>query len=294
MEKLKNIAPDGEPLEAIYLPEKGMNLISYRKGETEIIDQETLPLFKERFAGLGALIGPHFHEQPSPLADFDLSLFPHAKTMIAEGRKDCFSHGIGRYASWKFVKSDTQIQAELKGSDTFHGIPLKQIEGQDFHMKYQARLLSDGLFISYFIESERPSVVGLHTYYALKGKGVLVGEVEEKFRFQKTWKPLPKEWTHVRPTSLDFFLPQTADFGFVPKLKHETDHAYQMLLKTDAYELHIELNTASNEEISFQVFSPENASYVCLEPLSARCPPKPRLTRSHLETKLQVFDINPS
>ena len=61
--RLKNTSTQGHPLEATFLPEGGMNLCSYRLGEIEVIDQETLPLFEERRAGLGALIGPHFHQR---------------------------------------------------------------------------------------------------------------------------------------------------------------------------------------------------------------------------------------
>ena len=85
---LTNIAPKGELLQATYLPEKGMNLISYKMGDIEVIDQSTYPLFEERFAGLGALIGPHFHHSKAPPLDFDLSLFPHIKQVMAKGEKE--------------------------------------------------------------------------------------------------------------------------------------------------------------------------------------------------------------
>ena len=68
---LSNKTSKGEVLQATFLPEKGMNMISYKKGTLEVIDQSTKNLFDERFAGLGALIGPHFHPsrrnaRPSP------------------------------------------------------------------------------------------------------------------------------------------------------------------------------------------------------------------------------------
>jgi len=291
METLRNIAPDGDLLEAIYDPEKGMNLISYRKGNIQVIDQKTAPLFEERCAGLGALIGPHFHNQEAPPADFDPSLFSHVAKMKASGRKDPFSHGIARYAPWKYVNSETQIQAELRGTDLYKGTPLAQFEGQDFHMKYEAQLLSTGLFISLSITSEKTSLIGLHYYYALEGKGSIQGEVQTTYRDQKEWKPLPSEWTGNRPTHLHFDLPQPADFGFLPLHKTETERAYHLNLNTDAYSLHFEYNTDSDSEISCQVYHPENASFICVEPLSARFPPRPTRTMSKLETKLQIFSV---
>lgn len=291
MEVLRNIAPDGELLEAVYLPEKGMNLVSYRKGNLQVIAQETSVLFKERCAGLGALIGPHFHEQSNPPTHYNSSLFPHIGKIKSQGRKDPFSHGIARYVPWKYVKSETQIQAELRGTDLYKDTPLIAFEGQDFHMKYEARLLSEGLFISFSITSEHPSVIGLHYYYTCSGKGYIQGEVESKYRYQNSWQMLPIEWTDTRPTHLHFNLPQKADFGFVPKHKTETEHDYHLNFITDTYALHFEFNANSETEVSYQIFHPQKASYVCIEPLSARFPPKPRLTQSKIEAKIQIFSV---
>lgn len=286
---LKNAAPDGDSLEAVYHPEKGMNLLSYRKGDIQVIDQTTVSLFEERCAGLGALIGPHFHEQKDPPTGYDEALFPHVAKMKAQGRKDPFSHGIARYAPWKFVHSETQIQAELNGGDLYFGTPLKVFEGQDFQMKYSARLLSEGLFISVSIASEKPSLIGLHYYYHFSGSGSVLGEIETSYRDQTEWKQVPPSWTDTRPSHLHFSLPQKADFGFIPAKKNETEHDYHLNLNTKEYSLHLRFTTASDTEVSCQVFQPENASYVCIEPLSARFPPAPKLTASHLETQLQIF-----
>ncbi len=90
---LKGETSGGQLLSARFMPSKGMNLVSLKKGECEAIDQLTKPLFEERYAGLGAMIGPHFHHrleseiQPVKNA----SLFPQTK-----GLKESFSHGIGR------------------------------------------------------------------------------------------------------------------------------------------------------------------------------------------------------
>jgi len=286
---LKNISSKGVPLEATFLPDGGMNLISYRLGEIEVIDQNTRPLYKERMAGLGALIGPHFHHRQKISKGFDPSLFPHIARVKAQGKEEPFSHGIARYVPWKYVSSETQIKAHLHGSDLYKGVPLSVFEGQDFKMSYEARLLESGLFIEYKVESEHPSVVGLHYYYALPGKGVVQGEVEPTYRDQKEWKPLPQEWTKEKPTHLHFTLPQEADFGFIPAKKTPNDHDYKWILDTDTYSLHFDFNTASNREITCQIFHPPNTTYVCIEPLSAYFPPEPQLSRSTLEVKIEIF-----
>lgn len=281
---LKNISSKGKPIEAVFLPDGGMNLCSYRLGEIEVIDQQTLPLFEERFAGLGALIGPHFHHRKEIPLDFDTSLFPHIKRA---GRKEPFSHGIARYVPWKVVASTTQVKGRLQGSDLYQGVPLKVFEGQDFDMSFEARLHSDGLFIEYQIESEKPSVLGLHYYYALSGPGYIHSTVQDTYRDQLEWKNLPNEW--VQDKHLHFNLPQEADFGFLPKKKTPNDHDYHINLNTPDYALHVDYNTASDSEISCQVFHPKGATYVCVEPLTARFPPEPRLKSSTLEVKLQIF-----
>jgi hypothetical protein len=291
MEILKNQAPDGELLEVIYDPEKGMNLISYRKGDLQIIDQTTRSLFEERSAGLGALIGPHFHERENPKIDFDTSIFPHVAKMVAAGRKDPFSHGIARYVPWKYVKSETQIQAKLSSSDLYQGVPLAQIEGQDFVMKYEARLLSDGLSISYAIRSEKPSIIGLHYYYTLAGTGKIQAEVTPFYRKENQWDPLPVKWTDTRPSHLCFSLPQKADFGFIPDHKTEIEKLYHLNFETKTHRIHFDYASASEEKLSFQIFHPENSSYVCIEPLSSRNPLTPKLLDNHLEVKIQIFGV---
>ena len=284
---LKNISPLGHSLEATFAPDGGMNLISYKLGEIEVIDQATWPFFDERFAGLGALIGPHFHHRKEIPANFNTSLFPHIAKVMAQGKKEPFSHGIARYVPWKFVASSTQIKGRLRGSDLYKGVPLKVFEGQDFDMTFEARLLTDGLFIEYKINSENPSILGLHYYYRLNGPGFVYGAVQDTYRDHAAWKPLSSNWT--KNNHLHFPLPQEADFGFIPEKKSPTDHDYHMNLNTPEYSLHIDYNTASDTEISCQVFHPKGATYVCVEPLTARFPPAPTLARSTLEAKLQIF-----
>ena len=287
--KLKNTSPTGEPLVATFLPEGGMNLCSYKLGDIEVMDQKTLPLYEERRAGLGALIGPHFHQRQEISTGFDEALFPQIAKGKAEGRKDPFSHGIARYVPWKYVASETQIKGRLSGDDLYKGVPLRVFEGQNFSMTFESRLLPNGLFIEYKVDSEKPSLVGLHYYYAFSGKGVVHGAVQPTYRDQDGWKPLPEKWKNGKENHLHFTLPQEADFGFLPEKKTPNDHDYQIILDTEDYSLHIEYNTVSNSEISCQVYHPNKGTFVCIEPLSAKFPPQPKLNRSILEAKLEIF-----
>jgi len=294
MIQLKNSSITGDTLSATFLPEGGMNLISYRHGDIEVIDQNTNGLYTERKAGLGALIGPHFHERKIISGGFDESLFPHIAKGKAEGRKDPFSHGIGRYVPWKYESGNNWIKASLSGNDLYKGVPLKVFEGQNFSMTYEAHLLSDGLHIKYEVESEQPSVIGLHYYYALADKGNIHGAVENTYRANNEWKPLPKEWTkeyNEDNSSLYFELPQKADYGFLPAKEMPNENHYSLVFDSSQYSLHIHYKTASSSEISCQVFHPNDASYVCIEPLSATCPPNPELTHSSLDVKLEIIRV---
>lgn len=286
---LTNTSTLGDPLTATFLPEGGMNLMSYKLGEIEVMNQATRPLYEERKAGFGALIGPHFYQRKEASGGYDESLFLHIAKGKAEGRKDPFSHGIGRYVPWKVVVSETQLKAKLTGDDLYKGVPLKVFEGQDFMMTYEARLLPTGLFIEYKVESEKPSVVGLHYYYAFSGKGKIHGAVQKEYRIKNEWKPIPQEWINGKENHLDFPLPQEANFGFLPAKRTPNEHDYRLILDSENYSLHIDYNTASNEELSCQIFHPKDASYVCIEPLSAKNPPNPTLNRSTLEVKLEIF-----
>src|SRR5690349_11544962 len=108
---LENTTHDGSPLQATFLPDKGMNLVSYKKGGVEVIDPSTKSLFEERYAGLGALIGPHFHRRRTDALPKipDESLFPHIARVKAKGVHDPFSHGIARYAPWKAEKKNNTV-----------------------------------------------------------------------------------------------------------------------------------------------------------------------------------------
>lgn len=253
-------------LKAVFDPEKGMNLISYSKGAVEVIDSATDSLFRERFAGRGALIGPHFHQRPKARvrAIANPSAFPHLKYM--EGRPDPFSHGIARYVPWKFEADQNTIRAKLSGKDVFQDMKLADIEGQNFELDFKATL-SDGLKIEYSVVSDTDSVVGLHTYYRLvNGKGIVRAKVKEE--------PFDLKLEMDKPYDLNFH-------PFRPRLGN-------IHLETSEYNLEIEYK-APSEELSWQLFHPQGATFVCLEPLSAFNPRSPHLTSSVIEVKITIL-----
>lgn len=284
---LKNKSPQGDPLEATFLPDKGMNMISYKKGGVEVIDQSTRALFEERFAGLGALIGPHFHHRnPAVIPPVkDESLFPHIARVKAHGVNEPFSHGIGRYAPWNAKASQTKVNAILTGKDLWNGVPLSALEGQNFTMRFQAELLPDGLHLELSVVSDADSVVGIHYYYHLpKGKGKVVSQVQKHYIENKELKPLPSTWNIDSQQKLTFDLNSPADDTFYP---FPNPLQGNIVLDAEVYRLVTKYSCRSQENC-WQLYHPEGASYACVEPISAQDPRHPNLTASDIKIVLQI------
>ena len=279
---------DGLLLKAIFNPDVGMNLMSYSLDEIEVMDQKTLPSFEERMAGMGALIGPHFHhrkDQDIPKLDLK-NLFSFIEGFIEKGQKEFFSHGIARYVPWKYEGGEDYIDAHLLGSDTFKGYKLSEIEGQDFKLSFKAKLKPNGLFIDYSLTAEKPSVIGLHYYYSLPDlKGEVSSTVDSQYHHPDGWKPIPSNWLSSKD-QLSFKLDKTleADFGFRPM---GNAHKSQIQLQTSTHKLCIHYE-ASSEENAWQLYHPKDVTYVCLEPVSAKNPREPTSSSAHLKVQIEI------
>lgn len=288
---LRNTSDTGDELKATFDPEKGMNLLSFKRGEIEAIDQSTKNLFDERCAGLGALIGPHFHHRKDEdiSLDFDPSLFPHIEALKKKGQKEPFSHGIARYVPWKTDYSETQIKARLDAKDLYQGVPIKTFEGQQFEMLMDVALVHDGLLIQLTIHSEKPSVIGFHYYYAATKDSVVQAFVKDQYRDNTQWKLLSSDVYDPKKHKLTFPAFDKSDFGFIPYLND--NHPYhQISLKNPDSILHVEYTSSNEEETSWQLYHPEGASFTCIEPLSSQNPKTPKLNSSNLQLKLSIFE----
>lgn len=274
-------------LKAVFNPEKGMNLTSFSLNGVEVIDQSTKNLFEERFAGLGALIGPHFHRRKNP-PKVDL---PPSFKRLSKGKKieeeEVFSHGIARYVPWETQVSKEIIDAKLSGKSEVEGVPIAKFEGQGFQMRYLGRLTDEGLSIKLSIVSDSDSLVGLHYYYRLpEGKGTIKTQAAPRFR--KTHDEvadLPQDWVQGEGNRIELNLEsQEADFGFHP---YPSPFGNEIILETNEYTLTTQYSCAS-EENSFQIYRPKGADFVCIEPLSSSNPKKPQLTVSSIEVLLGI------
>lgn len=284
---IKKETIDGRRYEASFAPSQGMNLISFTCNGVETIDQSTRTLFEERSAGLGALIGPHFHRRNEKvLPQFEgEELFPHIARVKAKGVADPFSHGIARYAPWNFDADKEQISATLTGQDEWNGQTLAKLEGQDFTMSYRAALTDAGLKLKLSIVSDSDSMLGTHFYYRLPGGQASVSsDVRKVYCDQGEFKQIPAEWNYNSDHQLVFDLKDEADYGFQSFFN---PLGGSILLKTSEYELKTDYYTG-HEENSWQLYHPSGASFVCVEPMTAKNPRKPCLTVSSLEISLAV------
>ncbi len=287
---LKQKSAQGSPLEATFLPDKGMNLISYKKDATEVIDQSTRPLFEERFAGLGALIGPHFHRRhPESIPPVkDEALFPHIARVKSQGVLEPFSHGIARYAPWTAVQAtDTKISAKLTGKDTWNGVPLSALEGQNFTYTFNVELTPSGLILDLSVVSDTDSLVGIHSYYHLpQGHGTVVSQVQKNYIAEGVRQPLPASFAMDEQQRLTYDTNQAADFTFYPFPNALEGH---IVLDAGAYRLRTRYSCNSQEN-AWQLYHPAGASFVCIEPLSAQDPRHPNLTASSIRIQLEILD----
>jgi hypothetical protein len=285
---LEHQTKQGERLQATFLPDKGMNLISLKRGDVEVIDQSTQNLFEERYAGLGALIGPHFHHRKTETLPKikDEALFPHIARVKAKGVQDPFSHGIARYAPWKAESTSHSVKAQLTGKDTWKGVALSALEGQNFNMLLEAYLKEEGLFLTLSIVSDTASLVGIHYYYALpQGKGRVISKVQNQVVIAGELKPIPSDWQFDSQQHLTFDLQQEADFTFRP---YPDPLKGDILLATEEYQLRTRYSCMCAENC-WQLYHPKGASFVCIEPISAQDPRHPNLTVSSLNIHLEIL-----
>ncbi|MEI6531878.1 MAG: hypothetical protein WCN87_03560 [Chlamydiota bacterium] len=276
--------PSKALIEAVFAPQKGMNMMSLKLAGHQMIDQSTMNLFEERSAGLGALIGPHFHHRsPDKIPPIkDPTLFPHLTVMKERGIQEPFSHGIARYVPWKVLSAEKErIKAELTGSMNFRGILLKDLEGFDFHMTFEARIIEKGISIDLQISSEQPSVVGLHYYYQLqKGKGRVSSQIAGALRDGA----LPPDLSFNPQThTFVYDCEKSCDYGFKP---HPHSKMGWINFSTGGFNTVVRYVTPT--EGSWQMWHPEKASFVCIEPLSAADPRRPTAKVSGLITCIEV------
>jgi galactose mutarotase-like enzyme len=191
---------------------------------------------------------------------------------------DPFSHGIGRYAPWQWRREGQKIVAGLKGSDRWRGSTLAELEGTDFVMQMEAELKREGLYLTLHVEAERLSVVGLHYYYALPpGPATVSSRVQPLYNDMGVFKPM-------QGGEFLFDLEREVDYGFLP----ENGKEGEILLRTTAHTLKVCYQGAP-DAVSWQLYHPKDASFVCIEPMSVKNPRDLNTSKSSLRVQIDVI-----
>ena len=152
-------------------------------------------------------------------------------------------------------------------------------------MQFNALLQEQGLSIQLSIVSDTASLVGIHYYFALLGgKGRVISEVKDRVRMGDEWKNIPSTWKYDREC-LEFPLQDEADFTFLPA---QDPLRGSIRLETDLYHLQTTYDCIC-EENCWQLYHPKEASFVCIEPISARDPRYPNLSVSSLNIHLEIL-----
>jgi len=285
---LKCQSLSGKPLEASYLPERGMNMVSLKYGDIEVIDQTTKDEFEKKYSGLGALIGPHFHRRPPHLIPkINEAEFPHTEYLKNNPAADPFTHGIGRYAPWNVTHTDHSFHAHLSGKDQWNGISLAELEGQNFEMTFIGKLTPSGLQIHLSVVSDRDSIVGIHYYYGLSGgQGMVISQVKDTYISNNKMEKIPDHWSLDAQNTLTYPLDQDTDFTFFP---YPDPLAGRVILDTKTHQV-VTTYRCNCAENSWQLWHPKESSFVCIEPVSSQNPRRPNLSVSSIGIQLQLFD----
>lgn len=267
---LKSETSSGQALEAVFLPEQGMKLVSLKRGDRELM-------------GVGGdirVIGPHFADRHR--GTLPVLKDPSAWTHIAEGHHDPFHHGVARYAPWKVEASKDALRAQISGKDTWNETLLKDLEGQAFTMQLNAKLSPEGLSLYVAVVGDADSLVGLDYRFAVKnGNGRVHGDVGDEYIDKSGSKPLPPEWLNGQGR-LNWPLDKPIDaiFHSFREPLHRSIH-----LETADYKLQLDYS-CKNAENSWQL--KREGAFVHLTPLAAKSPYRPVLTVNSLTANLSI------
>lgn len=275
--------------QATFAPDNGLNLLSFKKGNIELIDQSTKDLFDSRLSGLGPIIGPHFHhrkEQDIPFIP-DPSMFPQIQLEPKPGQKEIFSHGIARYVPWNIDATDTTLTAHISGMDTYRNMTLAALEGFDFQMDFKAHLSSHGLNIDFKVQStDHPCICGLHYYYKIFDPNSHLELVcKNQYHDKQSWKSIPDRWEKKNGiTHLPLY--EEYDYVFSPELIEEKA---TITLVGRKHRLEIAYEPVHSEH-SFQIYHPAKSSFVCLEPVSAFNAREVQSKQGHLKIRISFHE----
>jgi hypothetical protein len=248
----------GDGWRAVVSPDMGFALVDYSVKEVQILDLKRTPNFIDNRKGLGPLILPHFNQEGPIPAAVDAKKFPHAAKLKEININHPFQHGVGRYMPWTVTTGENYVEGKISGADKFNGYSLKEIAGFDFSATVRYVAGPYQLLVTFDVTGDKPVFAGIHFYYDLVNAATAT-------------VTLPVEG---QKDALVVKLDQALDNVYLPP---RTKDVAKCRLETDTYRLDTFIKTAGAPEESFDavtIFSPKDATFVCVEPLSA-VPGKP-------------------
>lgn len=238
-------------MRVVVSPAFGMSLIDFAVDGEALLDTTRTETFHACRKGLGSLILPHFNQRKD-FPDVETEAFPHVAHLRRLGVRDPFQHGVGRYAPWRYQAAGSSITGCLEGQDLLGGCRARAITGFDFAARVSYRLVDGGLGLELELTADAPVEAGIHYYYDLKDRCSATVQ-------------MPLEGSD-QPAVFGF--QQAYDDVFHPA--HHTD-CVTYTLTTATYLLRTRVPVCGHPEENFDavvLFSPAQASFVCIEPLT--------------------------
>jgi galactose mutarotase-like enzyme len=256
-------------------PEVGLSLLSFRYRGRELLALDTGESFRRCRKGLGPLIIPHFN-QAGPLPAVTPDSFPHIPHVQSLGVHHPFQHGIGRYVPWRYRAGPESLVGTMDGTMHYRGYTYAQLTGYDFTAEVTYRVREDGLQILFALEAEHPVAAGIHFYYHLPDPTNASVEASSCI-------------TGPLPFPIPCGIPVNAVFSTAAC---PPGHSW-CSLTTDSWTLRTDFTCSGRPESSFDslvIFHPENARFVCIEPLSSPAGEENQKKSFFGEIRLSIID----
>lgn len=239
----------------------GLSLVRFRTKDGEVKD-------------CAKIIGPHFGRRIPDILP---------KEAQREGKSDPFPHGIARYAPWSCQVNESSLSARISGKDLFRGVPLKNIQGQDFTMLCDVKLMEEALSYELSVVSESDSLIGLEWILDVE-QATVQSDVKNLFYASNEIQQLHPEWKTEEMGFMKYAIsPQEkTDFVFHPffdplrgKITYQTN---SRSIRTE-YESH-------SQEISWHLSHEVGAKSFSISPVSSQNPWRPNLTVSSIHISI--------
>lgn len=234
-------------------PEMGLSLVRFVYRGADILDMSTEEDFTKLRKGLGPLILPHFNQFAS-VPEVETARFPHVEELKKRGVKHPFQHGVGRYVPWEWSADTFRVTGTLSSGQTHEGVRLYDLAGYAFDATVTYEVLDNGLRLGFAISGDEPVALGEHFYLATLDDSRATVDLPDCFEGG------PRRIELAEP--IDSVFPVKADTQ--PQMAECT-------VTTPGHEVVVRFPVASASDEHFEsvvVFSPQGASFVCVEPVS--------------------------